>query len=632
MIQYIVGTTLTIFLVSLFQLFGMCLTKNNKSYAYSFVIGYIVYSFFVAVVGIPIQILNLPWNIFFYYMIILLLGIIGYIVFCLKREIIHLDKNVIFDYLKNNWFLYVGAFVCIVIGLTQVSNIWQNNMTDDGYYLNKIATLPYLENPFRTDYVTGLYSSKIDTYIFNTFELEASFYVYITGMYVSLYTRFFLAILNYFIMLTGINAFIIELKDKFLKFDEKYIQYIVVPVFVFFVFCASIIVDSDSLWTMWSAAYYGSALVRVGATFIVLTPIINLEKLDWKSIILTFMCCVVMVSKSTVSVATLFLMAIGYLISLTKRKNIILTIFLMVAVCALGYFFPNVENVNNGALTWLFNSLISPFILVSILILLFISLSEKNYIKVCIISLISILLIIVPEVNDIFEVICNYDFVADRTIYSLMMFIFITAGVSLIIYLFEKMISQRYLILTNALLTLLIPIIIFSSNFSGFTFIGALKTYSRNIYLMPNNTIALGEALEKQYQQTSEDIILLMPAGFTVNNYGHYPAAIIRSYSPHTISLVGGIRIKKEYTNADSIYNGFSLDDLNTYVQFLLDPNEETVNGIVEIKNRFPFNYLVILNASEIHDVYLENIGFRKVDVIKDDLQNYSYHLYTCDL
>ena len=155
MVQYITGIILTLFLAVLFQLFGICITKNKKSFSYSFIIGYIVYSFLIAIVGIPIQILNLPWKAFFFYMIFLLIGILIFIFYNIYKKNVVLNKEILIDYIKENWFLYIGAILITGLALTHIQTIWENNLTDDSYYLNKIASLPYLENPFRTDYTTA---------------------------------------------------------------------------------------------------------------------------------------------------------------------------------------------------------------------------------------------------------------------------------------------------------------------------------------------------------------------------------------------------------------------------------------------------------------------------------------------
>ncbi|WP_273401785.1 DUF6077 domain-containing protein [Traorella massiliensis] len=630
MVQYIAGIILTVFLAVLFQLFGICITKNKKSFSYSFIIGYIVYSFLIAIVGIPIQILNLPWKVFFFYMIFLLVGILIFISYNIYKKNVVLNKEILIDYIKENWFLYIGAILITGLALTHVQTIWENNLTDDSYYLNKIASLPYLENPFRTDYTTGLTESGISTYHLNTFELEASFYVYISGIYVTLYTRLFLALLNYFILLNALKALVIELQTKFKwKSNENLLQYIIVPIFLLIVMCSTLFITSESHWTMFSAAYYGSALVRIAALPVSLMPLINKDKLDFHAIVITIMTCVVMVSKSTVSIPVLFLATSGFLISLYKENKWYFSTFLIALILILGIILPNNEAINQNNISLIFSNVTHPFTILSLLVIGYAAISNRAYFRIACLIVTCLILILLPEVNDIFETLSNYSFVADRAIYSLFSFILIIGFITWIAILISKISKNK--IITKSIgifATFSILVSVFASGYTGSNIIDAAKIYLNNIYLVPLNTIALGEKIEQYYQESGNKVTVLMQSGIKVNSYAHFPGHILLSFAPHAISLSAGLRIADVYDNKDSEYYGFSLKELDTFTQFINDPNEITLKNIVELNEVFPFNCIVIVNSNKDHQNLLNKIGYEKYAEVLDSKLNYAYHLY----
>ena len=629
MIQYITGTALTLSLAIIFQLFGICLTKNKKSYSYSFIVGYIIYSFFVAVVGIPIQFLNLPWKFFFIYMILLLMAIIIYIIYHLYNKKIILSKKVLLEYLKENWFLYVGAILITGLALSSISTIWSNNLTDDSYYLNKIATLPYLENPFRTDYTTGLADSKINTYLFNTFELEASFYVYITGIYVTLYARLFLALLNYFILLNAIKAFMIEVFDKTnMKISNGIVQYIVVPIFVLIVMCSILFISSESHWTMYSAAYYGSAFVRIGAVFIPLIPLVNKDKLDFKLVLITIINCIVLISKSTVAIPVLLLMACGYLLSIISKKKWYLYVLFVGLIIVAGLVLPNKNDINQNDLSLIISNLIHPLTIFSLFAIVIFSISNRIYLRITCIIVTSILLIILPEINDIFEFVSNYSFVADRAIYSLFSFVLITSLISVAAFIASRISKERLVRVLGSLSTCCLLGSIIVTGFSDYDFVNAIKIYSKNMYLVPTSTIALGEKIEQYYIETGTKPIVIMPAGYSYESYSHFPAQILLSFSPHAISLVAGLRTQQVYENESTIFNGFSFTDNEILTNFILDPNEETLNELNELNEKYPFNCIVLINGSELHQNLLGEMGYVKYDEVLDNNLYFMYHVY----
>lgn len=630
MIDYFIGIVITFLSAFLFQLFGICLTKNKKSYAYSFVIGYIIYSFLVAVIGIPIQIFNLPWMVFFVYMIILLLGILLYIGITLRKKEFVFSKDLLLDYIKHNWFLYVGAVIIICFSLTHLSTIWANNLTDDAYYLNRMATLPYTENPFQTDPSTGLPGMMgVGYYSLNVFELEASFYIFITGIDPALYARLFLALLNYFIMLNSIQAFMQELLVNG-KSDSK-LQYITVPVFLVFVMNSRLFIDTDTYWTIVTAAYFGSSLVKITCIFIALLPLLKFEKLTFKKVVLTICTCIVMFSKSTTALPTLFLLAVSYLlvlfcIRLKKEKvNKYLLLCLVLLIIVLGILLPNQPDSNELMINYIFNSTKNILILLPLAIIGLYAFKNINFLYLLVTMLLCVFIIICPEINDLYEISSQYSFVAERTRYSIWLFMIIVGSISLIWFIINR-INKFALGILSFFVTL--------SSFFGFCFthynnadfLNSVKVIYRNKYLMPNSTIELGKTLEEYYANTGNKLNVMMHAGVVVDNYAHFPAGILRTYSPHTNSIIAGIRISDTLENIYSDFDGFSIEEYHNYENFVQTPNQETLENLDEILNKYPFNCIVGTNFSDEQTRLLSSIGYEKYQDVVDT--NLVYNIY----
>lgn len=98
MINYLIGI---VFLV-LFTFFLYYLGKNvlpklgERGFSMNLLIGYTTYTFIQAIGGIIVQIFQLDWFIFFWYMIITLILQLGYIVYKEKKKVLnHLILNYI---------------------------------------------------------------------------------------------------------------------------------------------------------------------------------------------------------------------------------------------------------------------------------------------------------------------------------------------------------------------------------------------------------------------------------------------------------------------------------------------------------------------------------------------------------
>ena len=620
MVGYVIGAILTMISAILFQLFGISLCKNQKSYSYSFVMGYLCYSFLVAVGGIPIQLLNLPWMTFFWYMIFILVAIVSYIIFSFYTKKVILKKQDFVLYIKDQWFLYIGAIVLVAFALTHISIIWLNNMSDDAYYLTKMATLPYLDNPFRTDYSTGFVHSKIDSYAFNTFELEASFYIFLTKMDPSLYARGFLSLLNYFVLLNTIKCFFELVLNKMkINFEISKLQYYVMTIFVVFVLSATVFIITDAQWTILSAAYYGSALERIGCIFFILIPLMDFNGLNLKKVLITFATCVVMISKSTVAIPLLYMLAVGYCIlelfrnKTTKKYAIILIILIFL----IGLIIPGNAAVESAIIENISVNFKGFFIVVSMVLFGVFSFKYPVMRRLLFIIISSFMLMLIPVVNHLTEFSMNYEFVAVRTIYSILVFTLICSYGLAIIYFGNFLLKKHFYLLSNVILV--ICIFVFSAKYTyEWTYpLKAFHVLKTNINLIPDSTILLGNKLEEYYQGTGRVLNMVMTPGVFPNGLGHFSSQIVRAYCPHTISVTAGLRTK-EKIEYNSSFDGFSVNDIECFNQFFVNPNQDTLLAVENLCNQYPIDCIVANDINEINVQLLRNIGFIEYDSVTD--------------
>ena len=153
--DYIIGFIFVIALSLLFYSIGAVSTNKNKSDGYKLMIGYLIYSFFIGAFGMIVQLFNIPWKIYLYIVILTLIGTTLYVVYQIKFREKKIFDNGIKEYFKNNYFLFVVTILLMIVFLFSYNALWFNNHLDDGYYLTKIADLPYVSNPYTFNYSTG---------------------------------------------------------------------------------------------------------------------------------------------------------------------------------------------------------------------------------------------------------------------------------------------------------------------------------------------------------------------------------------------------------------------------------------------------------------------------------------------
>ena len=281
----------------------------------------------------------------------------------------------------------------------------------------------------------------------------------------------------------------------------------------------------------------------------------------------------------------------------------------------------------NLILTYLKN----PLVFVSFVLMIILSFTNRTYLNISLVMLVSYLLMLVPEMNDVVETLSMYGFVAARTIYSFFVFQFIVTYGVLILLVYDKYIKCIQPVIINLVTVTCIMIVCFLSGFEYSEPVRALRALKYNINLIPNSTVLLGKTLENYYKENNPTLRMIMTPGVRVDNMGHFSSQIVRSFTPHTESVTGALRVAKEVENKDSGFYGYNLSDIDTLNNFIVNPNEDTLNELNELCNKYPINCVVLNDNSSKAEQLIESIGFKKYDTVVDKQKDsivITYNIY----
>lgn len=343
--------------------------STKKSFSSNVLCGYFTYSFFVSIGLIVIQVFFLPWKFSLIYFLSIMLSFLIFIGYKMKKHPINISKIEVKDFLKNHYMLFLVLGVLTILLLCNVRTLWLNNHLDDGYYLGKIFQYPLLSDPYSVDYSTGINIERVfDARSFNTWELEASIITYLFKIDVFVYTRFFLAINNYFILILIVYEFSKQMFIHVKKdYNRNYAQFATL-VLILLSFAPEVtralhVMDFHDQWQYGSAMYYGSSLIRTSCFLFIILLFLKNNKVDLKNIFLLMCVGVVYISKSTIAVPTLIISSISVYcaIYLFNKKRYLIFLVLGITLLA-GIVLPNnleieisiMQNFKLNALTFAF--------------------------------------------------------------------------------------------------------------------------------------------------------------------------------------------------------------------------------------------------------------------------------------
>ncbi|NDO41310.1 hypothetical protein FMM66_02365 [[Clostridium] cocleatum] len=613
---------------------GSSILKNDSE-PYRFLTGYLIYSVLIGVGGIIIQQLNTSWNVFFGYFILVVIILLIFSFYKIKKENIKLFPLSLKKFLKNYWFLFVISLILIVISLSYQDWIWLNNCLDDGQYLNKMATLPYIDNPFIIAPATGLLGSsnifRLD--VFTTGELENSVYMFLTQVTPSIFARIFMSGFNYFLLVNCIFVFAEKIiKSCNINYNKSTIQYIscIVILFIFnwdFLNQSGIIMVQDS-WQFNTAMYYGSSIVRTMGIMLIIIHFIDKEKIGLKDVLIVLLISIALTSKSIIALPVIFTSGVAYLLStyiISEKKYRFIAIMITFILIVIGTILGNTEKISSVILTQISYNIDNWFLVLAVIILLVSFSFKSKVVTKCNLTILIIgILIIFDPINNIFEKLSVYDFVAARNLTTLIYTMIIMVSIYIYILLNKLEFMKNKLVLMYSLSTILLIIgALGSAHIYEGSILSSYKTVWQNKAIIPSSTIKLGSKLTTLANQRNKAINVIMPEGVMADGDMHSVAIIIRTFAPQIRSISAIGRFGTCETGAFADYNA---DEQRIFDNFLVNPNTDTADELEKMLLRYPINCIVLPTSED--NLYLESMGFESFDKIDDINAGVRYNIY----
>lgn len=624
--EYLVCSLFWLLFVLLLYYFGNSLNGGKKSVAHNLISGYLVYSFFIAVVGILMQLVNAPWEIFALYVGGLWCAIIGFSLYRHKKNGLSFCIMGIREYFVSNWYLYAISIFLIVMLAFYYAGFWLGNHLDDGYYITKVATLPYSEIGSNLNYSVGVENRGFNSYIVNTWELEASVYVKVLGVSATLYLRLFQAAFYYFLFVNLIQVFGELLVEKgILKLKRTTIQYgsvIVLLLSAYYLYLSnSGILKLRDMFHLNTGMFLGASMVKLFGVFFFVNTYIELRKKKSLVPIVAGVICVstVLISKSAIALPVIAVVGsvvlIVWLVFDCEKKGKIIGITYLILYILAAIVIPNHKAIEQTVRGDVSNTLQS-YIIVPCLIIFFCSFILKNelIIRVNAITILSFSFILLPEINDLFEIFSVYGFVAGRA-WTAIVYFFIILNMVYLILLLHKIVTRENII---NMLFILCGFVFAGVSIWGFGSYGGeilptnpkkavnfkqcLSVIKNNIYFAPDSTINLGKKLEELAGETENQLCVVMPKLVSIDGTLHSLAVSIRSFAPDIISASAAERFP---VNNGSKLEGYKQE---TYDAFAADPDDEKAKLFEKEINQIGANCVVFQNSG--YDEWMKEMGY----------------------
>lgn len=204
MTDYLLGIGWLIFSTLICYGLGAAIRRQTASFAQNLVVGYLAYSFILAMLIVPIQLLARSFA-----------PLVIAVVAAGRRG--WTDRDAVAGTVggssegqraaQKQLFLVIVVVALMGIYLLQTDLIWNNNNTDDGYYLVKSATLAYLADPFTplygTSSTTHLQFGPIQT---SSIQAEMSVYIYLLGIDPVFFMRGVLNVFHYLLVAASVSV------------------------------------------------------------------------------------------------------------------------------------------------------------------------------------------------------------------------------------------------------------------------------------------------------------------------------------------------------------------------------------------------------------------------------------------
>ena len=651
--EYIKGSFFIIYYITVIYLLGTAVAPG-RSMPFRIVAGYILHTLVLSTVAIPVQMFNLNYFIYYFFVPAADLLIVIWSVIHARIKRINLLGNGLVSAITNYWFLMIVLLGLCFLLTTYNSYFWSNNATDDSSYLVSIAQMPYFTDPFNINVRNGLpvaSSNILNQRNITTFEIEGSVYCSIFGVFPSLFARFFLSVINYVVVICSFYcmAEIIVRKSE-INIEKKKVQYTTLAVSVVCinqtVLAMHHILDIRDNWVINSAMYYGSALIRLVAIIWLIYPFIYFNKINKKFILIELCIIFCLFTKSVVVlpvIGVVLVVSIGIYIYDNYGKKYII-------VYSVAYIIINIIIRDNGRLivilsglkhknTWyLMNNLQSFLLIPGVLICAYFLLRNINIIRYLIVSAFSyVVLMSVEPLNNVVELFSVYNFVLYRAQGTIVQFFISFTTICIIILLLEK--TRMRSIVVGAVSVAMV----FGGSFLSFraqegssqSMKDELELFTQNKYLMPNDVILLARDISEWQKENSQQAVVMAPSGrypeenqlrgYVGRQKYMLPELVspsLRIVDPSIISLNS---MGLGSGGSSATFRSLSIKDTQAFEMLEINQSPDTLSECSKILKKYPINCIVVGNKNA--DSFLRNEGFTLYKESGDPRLN-TYYIY----
>lgn len=627
--DYISGLLFLIWIIALSYLFGFSIRKEHN-FSTNLITGYIGYSFIIGLGLMVIELFDVPWMFALIYFFLTIFFILFYIIYSIKKNKLKITKEDIKNLFQENYFLFIIVLILMFISVISFSVYWLNNHLDDGYYLSKIVKMPYLDTPYSYDYPVNCYAKSMLSYRINTWELESSIYVYLLKINVFVYCRLFLNFFNYLLFCSTISLFTTKIYKKLnLSNDRfKFIQYIPI-VIIFFATNMNTVYQIGFMhlidhWQFVTAMYFGSSIPRtMGILWIMMTFVEN-DKITIKDIFKLFMISVVLMSKSSIALPIIVLTSVTlyFIINFNKERKVIFLLIPLLIYVVVGIVLPNNLGIQSEIYSLLTQNVKTLPFLVSLVVLVISFTFRNSFVNRINFTLIFIFaLMMIPEINDVFENFSIYNFVSNR-MFTTLMYTFYIIAFSYVAYFFMSHVHKSVLKPVFLILTCIITgssILTYTGR--NITIKNSLIVIAQNKKMVPNSTLELGNALNKI---TKEKGILriLSPEFVFANGVPHPLATILTTVSNDTISYSA---IPRYSVDSDDEIASYKYEYQELFHTFNDTKSVDDFNNCLQFIDKYKINSFILFGDTSEHDSYGD---FVKVQTITDSNAGVNYSIY----
>lgn len=643
-VDYIITIIFYLLFGFFYYILGLSLSRKHKFQETTMVlIGFFVHTSILAIVGILFQIMGIEWKLFFYLSLLWLIVCVLFSLYCIKKYNIKLFEKGILEFIKKYWFFIVLIIIFVLCLLSNMGRLWADNLTDDGYYLVRIANLPYAKNSMLVDNISGLNGTGMGTYALNTWELEMSVYLAISNVLPTIFIRFGLSVFNFVLICCGMHSFVANL-CKILQKEVKennyqYYCFIIIPAFFMMnLFSQSLLgIHLEDTWKNTSALYYGSSLVRMLGPLILMNYALTINKIKLKDVLEVIIISIVLISRSTTAIPLIFLIGIAFIIVyLIKNNNKLLCIGTIFLIIAVSFLVKNNPSLYNYTFDRVMNNLVSILTLIIASAYIILCMIKKNYqyLQYIVFLLIMYLLVLIEPINNVYENLSIYEFVSGRTLYSLYFLGYICLITIIMVNLFEKINSTKKIIAILSIICLSFSVVLTQHLYDDVVTVNmeqskndtikhSLSVAKENMSLTPDSTINVGKKLHELEKISTHRLKVITTFDWQIiDGYAHYPALTYRAYAPDIYNYTSIFR-----TLGENVKTGeYTWNEHALICEFANNPNNYTYKKVNNILKEKDFDCIVSSNGQL--GQYLEDSGYQLYDSIIDNNNVNAYYIY----